>query len=57
MGSDAVAAVGLSKNEAGITKDSDNSNDAPERIERLTTRDDSATLGTATSGATKAEGE
>lgn len=57
MGSDAVAGVGLSKNEAGVTKDSDNSNDAPERIERLTTLDDSATLGTATSGATKAEGE
>ncbi|KFZ12333.1 hypothetical protein V501_04285 [Pseudogymnoascus sp. VKM F-4519 (FW-2642)] len=61
MGSDAATAVGLSKNDAVVTKD-DNSNgrdnDAAERIETSTTRDDSTTLGTATSGAaTKAEGE
>ena len=61
MGRDAAAdASGLSKNDAVVAKDDNgNSNDAvPERIETSTTRDDGATLGTATtSGATKAEAE
>ncbi|OBT65512.1 hypothetical protein VE03_05005 [Pseudogymnoascus sp. 23342-1-I1] len=66
MGRDAAAAVpGLSKNDAGVTKDGDNDNDngndgAPEGIESATTRDDSATLGTTAtaSGPTKGgEGE
>lgn len=48
MGRDAAAAAAV------VTKDDNgNGNDAQERIERSTTRDDSATLGTATSGATK----
>ena len=57
MGKDAATAAGLSKNDVVVTKDDNgNGNDAQERIERAMTRDDSATLGTATSGATK-EGE
>jgi hypothetical protein len=56
---DVKVKVGLSKNDTGISKDDNgisngNENDAPpERIESATTRDEGATLGTASSGATK----
>lgn len=54
--SDVAAATGLSKNEAGLTKDENsegNDNGTQEQIERSTTQGDSATPGTVTSGATK----
>ncbi|KFY48822.1 hypothetical protein V495_01002 [Pseudogymnoascus sp. VKM F-4514 (FW-929)] len=55
---DVKVKVGLSKNDTGNSKDDNgisngNGNDAPERIESTATRDEGATLGTASTGATK----